>query len=66
MGGGFNWKCGRGVMNNLAFHQAEPDVGAGGEGLIGSRNDRFANSFLGVGETGFQVQCENLRPGSRE
>lgn len=53
-------------MNNLAFHQAEPDVGAGGGGLIGSRNDRLANSFLGAGGTGFQVQWENLRPGSRE
>lgn len=40
-----------GVMNNLAFHQAEPDVGVGGGGLVRSRNDRLAISFLGVGDT---------------
>lgn len=55
-----------GVMNNLAFHQAEPDVGVGGGGLVRSRNDRLAISFLGVGGTSFQVQREYLRPGSGE
>lgn len=41
-------------VNNPAFHQAEPDVGATGRGDAESRNDRrLATSFPGVGSTSF-------------